>query len=220
MPSAWQPKTPFYWLDGATEKGRRELQTYHAYSFIPLLQPDERITIYLCSQWSCTNFMPQKHLQNHDSTCSAWGRLCWNGRAWKKKETVDQLLDISERVVGVTGALEKEPKDVEGGLVGVWAGCQLRAQGVGDRGRGCCHISSWGRQWQRSDKTNGLSKEMRTNSSCVPRKEDSSSIKGRFVCRQKPGPSLSKSWLLTTAYPLSLSLCLSLSLSLSLSPYL
>lgn len=32
-----------------------------------------------------------------------------------------------------------------------------------------------------SDKTNGLSKQMRKNSSCVPWKEDPSSIKGRFI---------------------------------------
>lgn len=56
-------------------------------------------------------------------------------------ETVDLLLDISGVVVKVTGALDEVPKD-EGGLAGVWAGCQLRAQDVGDRGRGCCHISS------------------------------------------------------------------------------
>lgn len=85
----------------------------------------------------------------HRNTCKIMILPAWPGvdcaemaGPEKKKETVDQLLDISERVVGVTGALEKEPKDVEGGLVGVWAGCQLRAQGVGDRGRGCCHISS------------------------------------------------------------------------------
>lgn len=37
-------------------------------------------------------------------------------------------------------ALDEETK--EGGLVRVWAGCQLRAQDVGDGDRGCCHISS------------------------------------------------------------------------------
>lgn len=56
-------------------------------------------------------------------------------------ETVDHLFDISRRVVGVTEALDEGPKNV-GRPVGVWAGCQLRAHGVGDRGRGCCHISS------------------------------------------------------------------------------
>lgn len=38
--------------------------------------------------------------------------------AGPQPETVDQLLDISERVVGVTMALEKEPKDVGG----AWSG--------------------------------------------------------------------------------------------------
>lgn len=41
----------------------------------------------------------------------------------------------------MTEVVDEEPKD-KGGLVGVWAGCQLRAQDVGDRGRSCCHISS------------------------------------------------------------------------------
>lgn len=54
---------------------------------------------------------------------------------------VDHWLDLSVREVEMTEVIGEEPKD-KGGLVGVWAGCQLRAQDVGDRGRSCCHISS------------------------------------------------------------------------------
>lgn len=52
--------------------------------------------------------------------------------AESEAETVDHFLDISSRAVGVTAALEEEPKDV---WARVWAGCQLRAQGVGDGGQ-------------------------------------------------------------------------------------